>query len=130
MITISRKKQSFSFLPIKVKVNNANYTKLSKKNIIEFEPDKNYIELKVKFLGLRKKLKFYKNTTDKSFEIFMNIDKYTSYVILAALLICFALVIHNVLTEAPNKKLIAVAVIFSIIYLLRIFQSINIKPKE
>lgn len=130
MITISREKQVFSFLPIQIKIDDSNYTRLSSINEVKYETDKNYIELKIKFLGLRKKLDFYKNSTDNNFVIFMNIEKYFSYAILVAILLCFGLVAKNLLMEEPNIKLIAVAILFPVIYLLRIFQSINIKPKE
>lgn len=130
MITISRQKQVFSFLPIQIKIGNNNYKKLSSKNEIKYETDKNYIELKIKFLGLRKKLDFYKNSADNNFVVFMNIEKNFSYAVLAAMLLCFALVVQNLITSEPNMKLIGVAVLFSVFYLLNIFQSITIKPKE
>lgn len=126
---LTRQKNAFSFIPIKVSINNNGYNKLTPKKVIEFESEKSYVKVKIKFLGLKKNLDFYKNTTDNSFELFMNIDVTTSYVIFSAISVCYGFITYNLLTTEPNKKLIGIAVLFPVLYLLRIFQSINIKPK-
>lgn len=128
MITIYRQKQLFSFLPISISINNSEFKKITT-NPTQFENDKTYIEAKIKFLGLRKNIYFSLSPANNTFDIFMNIEKNMSYVIIAAIILCFGLAGYILYTSGPSLKLIAF-ILFPLIYLLRIFQSINIKPKE
>lgn len=128
MITIYRQKQLFSFIPLHIRINNSEYKKLTT-NPAQFENEKSYVEASVKFLGLRKKLYFNTNSSINSFDIFINIEKSMSYVIFTAVFLCIALTGYLYYTSGPSFKLIAF-LLFPVVYLLRIFQSINIKPKE
>ena len=127
MINILKQRQVFSFLPIKVSIGN-QYKMLSTKKSVAFDNKTDYINLSVKMLGLKKKIHFsIPKSNHSDFELYMNIEKSTSYVMLLAILMCFALSGYLFFTDEVGFKLI-VFILFPIVYLLRIFHSIHIRP--
>ncbi|HEX3010120.1 MAG TPA: hypothetical protein VHO90_21140 [Bacteroidales bacterium] len=129
-LTIIRRKQLLSFLPVSVSVNKSDYRRVDMKAPAQFNAQAKTVEFTINLWGMKKRLEFELDSSEKhEFELLFNLSN--SFAVMMLLGVAFALypIILGIVEWHASRFTVA-ALFFLLIFLFSIFNSLVVAERD
>jgi hypothetical protein len=129
-IRVIKKKQILSFLPVKISMNDSPFKSLGIDETAEFETDTPKLKFTLNLFGMKRNFEFDPDPTKNAgFEMYFNLDKHQSLLVIMGFIAAFFLVVSGILDKNEGKLLVASST-FIIIFFVTLFHSMQLADKK
>jgi hypothetical protein len=129
-LTIIRRKQLLSFLPVKVSVNNSDYRSIETKAPVQFNTEGKAAGFTLTLWGMKKHLEFELDSSEKhEFELLFNLSNSFSVMMIAGVVFALYPIILGIIEWHASRFTVA-ALFFLLLFLFSIFNSLVIAERD